>query len=300
MSHVMHHQQAAAPSRPPRTPATAAAPAGPAKPAPSVAAPSPAPQARSRAASVDRGQSARSDSRGSGHRVNGCFKKAPSQPTPFGRGPGPKPGGCPNGVPPRASSNGPGPASGGYPSTVVRSRSSGPGAGAAGVARSGSADQRGRTSSAGPPRASSVTPPARNAIADNRTAAAKAAPRRPSSQGSANEKPYTRDAGNVPKYLQKIRQAIHEEEQLVAERLGLNAVDDGAPPGCKLLPESERLETLAQLQQRQKELEAQHSRLPLKIETPGQRQRALEIDRELRTVEDGMKAFSRSKVFIRQ
>lgn len=144
-----------------------------------------------------------------------------------------------------------------------------------------------------------MTPPGRNVIADNRAAAANAGPRRPSVEAKA-PRPFTRDGGNVPKYLQRIKGAIREEEALVAQKLGLDAANDGAPPGCKLLPDAERLETLAQLQQRQKELDGLHRKLPLKIETPGQRQRAQELDRELRTVEDGIKAFSRPKVFVRQ
>lgn len=147
-------------------------------------------------------------------------------------------------------------------------------------------------------RASSATPSQRrNVIAENRQAAAEAAPRaRASSASRAADKPYVRDSGNVPKYLQRIRGAIQAEEQFVAERLGLNAVDDGAPPGCKLLPESERQETLAQLHRRKKELDTLHQKLPLKIETQGQRQRAQEIDKELQTIEEGIKSFSRPKV----
>lgn len=138
-------------------------------------------------------------------------------------------------------------------------------------------------------------------IAENRAAAANAAPRtRSSSVSKAADKPFTRDNSNVPKYLQRIRSLIREEEQIITERLGLKALDnDGAPPGCRLLPEGEKQETLTQLQRRKEELDALHRKLPLKIETPGQRQRAQEIDRELHTIEDGIRAFSRAKVFVR-
>lgn len=288
MSSVMQHSQAAAPPRlPPRTPSApstavpggAAPPPGPAEQAPG--------SARGRGPSADRNRAASGDNRArsgstgpGGHRINGCFKSAPPRPASCGRGPSPKPG----------------PAAGGYPSSgaAVRSGSAGP----APVARGGSADSRSAGSAR---RASSVTPPSRNVIADNRAAAANAPPRtRPSSASKASDTPYARDGSNVPRYLQRIRAVIRDEEQFVAERLGLNKGDgDGAPPGCKLLPQDEKQETLTQLQRRKEELEALHRKLPLKIETPGQRQRAQEIDRELLVVEDGIKTFSRAKVFIR-
>jgi len=264
-----------------------------------------------------RSGSARSGSTGpsGNHRVNGCFKKAPAARERFGDR-GPKPpiapsaagGGYPGGGPgaPRIGSQGPPhsgappSAAGGYPGAAARCRSSGPATG--GGPRASSAERRSVGSAGSGGRASSATPSGggRNIIADNRAAAANAAQRRPSTDGS-EARPFSRDGGNVPKYLQRIRKVIREEEALVAQKMGLNAGNnDGAPPGCKLLPEADRLETLSQLTRRQKELQALHQKLPLKIETAGQRQRALELDRELCTVEEGLKAFSRPKVFVRQ
>lgn len=130
-------------------------------------------------------------------------------------------------------------------------------------------------------------------------AAAGSAARRSSSVGKAADKPLARDAGNVPKYLQRVKAAIAAEEKLIAERLGLNKDPDEAPPGCRLLPEDERLETLRLLQAKKADVEAQHRKLPLKIETLGQKQRAQEVERELKVVEQGIETFSKPKVFIR-
>lgn len=110
--------------------------------------------------------------------------------------------------------------------------------------------------------------------------------------------PFARDGSNVPKYLQRVKDAIVAEEQLIADRLGLRP-NDGTPPGCQLLPEDERLDTLSRLRQKQEELEARHRKLPLKIETLGQRQRVQELDNELKAIEDGIRTFSQPKVYIK-
>lgn len=108
-----------------------------------------------------------------------------------------------------------------------------------------------------------------------------------------------RDGSNVPLYLRRVKSAIATEEQLIAQKMGLGDRSDGAPPGCMLLPESERLDTLERLKKRQHELEGLHRRLPLKIETLGQKQRCEELVKELKTVEDGIRNFSQPKVFVR-
>jgi len=117
--------------------------------------------------------------------------------------------------------------------------------------------------------------------------------------GKASDKSFVRDSSGAPMYLQRVKANVAAEERLIADRLGFNRNLDGAPPGCVLLPDCERLDTLARLKKKQEELELQHRRLPLKIETVGQKQRAEELEKELKTVEQGISSFSQPKVFIR-
>lgn len=122
---------------------------------------------------------------------------------------------------------------------------------------------------------------------------------RSASVGKGADKHLARDAAGIPLYLQRVKASIASEEQLVAQQLGLNRREDNAPPGCVLMPDAERLETLGRLHRKKEELEARHMRLPLKIETVGQKSRAEEIEKELKAVEQGIANFSQPKVFVR-
>ncbi len=69
--------------------------------------------------------------------------------------------------------------------------------------------------------------------------------------------------------------------------------------GMRLLPEEERLETLAALQKSRQEMERAMQALPLRIETPGQIRRRDELERRMREIEEGLKVFSRPKVIVK-
>lgn len=104
----------------------------------------------------------------------------------------------------------------------------------------------------------------------------------------------------MPVYLQKVKQAVAEEERVVIEKLGLNRPDNGGvPPGYKVLSDAERLDILKKLQERKKELDAQHSKLPLHSVTDGQRRRADELEKHLREAEVAIQQFSRPRVLVR-
>jgi len=66
------------------------------------------------------------------------------------------------------------------------------------------------------------------------------------------------------------------------------------------LSEEERLSTLAVLQKNRADLEAAMSALPLRIETPSQVRRRDEIEARMRDVEEGIKAFSRARVLVKE
>lgn len=77
---------------------------------------------------------------------------------------------------------------------------------------------------------------------------------------------------------------------------------DGAsfvpPPGYRLVGEEERKATLEALQRKLQELDACYSRLPLKIETEGQRRRQQALRDKIAETEQAVKIFSRPQVLV--
>lgn len=75
---------------------------------------------------------------------------------------------------------------------------------------------------------------------------------------------------------------------------------DGAsfvpPPGYRLLGDEERKETLKALEKKLQELDVCYSRLPLKIETEGQRRRQQALHEKIAETERAVKIFSRPQV----
>lgn len=70
------------------------------------------------------------------------------------------------------------------------------------------------------------------------------------------------------------------------------------PLGYRLMPEEERLETLEGLQQKLAELDEKYARLPLKIETEGQRKQQQMLRTKIAETEDAVKLFSRTQVLV--
>ena len=66
------------------------------------------------------------------------------------------------------------------------------------------------------------------------------------------------------------------------------------------MPEEERVETLAILEANAAECKEELRRLPLLIETPGQRRRKNELDEKMREIEAALAIFKRPKVFIHE
>lgn len=103
-----------------------------------------------------------------------------------------------------------------------------------------------------------------------------------------------KDYGQVPQYLleRKLEMAADVEAQQRAKEAAL------IPPGMRLLPEEERLETLEILRRNREEVERAIQHLPLRTETQGAIRRRDELERRLREVEDAQKIFSRPKVLV--
>lgn len=164
---------------------------------------------------------------------------------------------------------------------------------------------RGRSPSCGPSddgasraRASSAGRCGRDIIAENRVAAVQRP--RASSAGRAPPKEilFARNGGNVPLYLQKVKDAIAAEGHLVAHQMGLDR-DPNVPPGHRLLSEDERQEILSGLQKQKLDLTAKHSRLPLHADTYAQKQRATELEKALQRVELDIIRFSQPRILLK-
>eukprot|EP00201_Polytomella_parva_P013485 CAMPEP_0175061004 /NCGR_PEP_ID=MMETSP0052_2-20121109/13348_1 /TAXON_ID=51329 ORGANISM="Polytomella parva, Strain SAG 63-3" /NCGR_SAMPLE_ID=MMETSP0052_2 /ASSEMBLY_ACC=CAM_ASM_000194 /LENGTH=259 /DNA_ID=CAMNT_0016326819 /DNA_START=337 /DNA_END=1116 /DNA_ORIENTATION=- len=103
-----------------------------------------------------------------------------------------------------------------------------------------------------------------------------------------------RDFGRIPQYLleRKLEMAADMEARERAKEAAL------IPPGMRLMPEEERLETLAVLKRNKEEIDKAIQGLPLRIETPGQIRRKDELESRLKEIDDAFKVFSRPKVLV--
>lgn len=71
------------------------------------------------------------------------------------------------------------------------------------------------------------------------------------------------------------------------------------PEGCRCMTEEEKTKTMGDLQSSRRELLEQIKRLPLRIETLGQRRRKLELEVKLGEVESTLEKFNSKTVYIR-
>lgn len=118
-------------------------------------------------------------------------------------------------------------------------------------------------------------------------------------QQRSNNKPgsnngVNRNFGRIPKYLLERKEQWAREE----EERRLNAPDPDCPPGMVLLDEDERLRTLRVLRKSLDEARLQMNYLPLRIETPSQIRRKNVLEAKLQEIEDAIKVFDRSKVYV--
>jgi hypothetical protein len=132
-----------------------------------------------------------------------------------------------------------------------------------------------------------------NFISRNRAKALTMAPRRADDDDGADGAKHT-NFGRVPEYLEQ-RKAQWEEEKEERRR---RAPDPTCPPGMKLMPEAERLETLDVLHASRAETMKQLQALPFVIETPSLKRKQGMLEDKMREIEHAIGLFSKPKVFI--
>jgi len=74
--------------------------------------------------------------------------------------------------------------------------------------------------------------------------------------------------------------------------------DTAIPPGYRLMPDAERVETLAELQRKLVDLDDKYARLPLQIETEGHRKQQQALRVKIAETESAVSLFSRRKVLV--
>lgn len=111
----------------------------------------------------------------------------------------------------------------------------------------------------------------------------------------AEDEEHNYKRGRVPKYLQKRQKEWQEQEE---DRVA-SIPDPEMPPGHRRMDDTERKATLTKLQQTQTELLQQLGHMPIRNDTVRIRRKKEEIEAKLAEIEEAIKIFSRSKVFVK-
>ncbi|XP_072272194.1 enkurin domain-containing protein 1 [Pyxicephalus adspersus] len=105
----------------------------------------------------------------------------------------------------------------------------------------------------------------------------------------------SKQKGQVPQYLLDLKQQwLREKEEMKKQ-----TPDPAMPPGHTMMPEQERQETLRKLRETQAQLTKELLMLPVRADTLSIQNRRTELDKKLSEIEEGIKIFSRPKVFIK-
>ena len=102
------------------------------------------------------------------------------------------------------------------------------------------------------------------------------------------------DYGKVPAYIL----ARKEEMQKEVEQRKLEEANRDIPPGMIRMSEEDRLKTLALLAENKEKIEDQIRRLPLRIETLSQKEKQQTLFTKIQEIDDAVKVFSRTPVYI--
>ncbi|XP_076228478.1 uncharacterized protein LOC116435254 isoform X2 [Nomia melanderi] len=115
-----------------------------------------------------------------------------------------------------------------------------------------------------------------------------------SNYNKKNAPPSNYRKGVVPKYIKAKKEAQIREEKAKAE-----ASDPDCPSGHVSLPEHERKETLNILKKNYQDYVNELNMMPIKSDTLRSQQRKAEIEKQLNKLEEGIKVFSKPKVYVK-
>lgn len=100
--------------------------------------------------------------------------------------------------------------------------------------------------------------------------------------------------GIVPKYLRERKEAQQKEQKAIAE-----ASHPDCPEGHVPIPDNERKETLRLLKKNYQDYVNELNMMPIKTDTLRAQRRKMEIEKQLNKLEEGIKVFSRPKVYVK-
>ncbi|XP_043495461.1 uncharacterized protein LOC122519809 isoform X2 [Polistes fuscatus] len=100
--------------------------------------------------------------------------------------------------------------------------------------------------------------------------------------------------GIVPKYIKDRKEALQKEEEAKAA-----AFYPECPEGHVPLPDHERQETLRMLKKNYQDYVNELNMMPIKTDTLRAQRRKMEIEKQLNKLEEGIKVFSRPKVYVK-
>ncbi|XP_032519039.2 enkurin domain-containing protein 1-like isoform X1 [Danaus plexippus] len=106
--------------------------------------------------------------------------------------------------------------------------------------------------------------------------------------------PSSYQKGVLPKYLRERKEVGKELDEA-----GIEEEHAVCPPGHVTLPDNERKETLRMLRNSFAELVSELNKMPVKTDTLRMRNRKMELEKQLAKLEEGIKVFSRPKVFVK-
>ncbi|XP_029666076.1 uncharacterized protein LOC115237274 [Formica exsecta] len=100
--------------------------------------------------------------------------------------------------------------------------------------------------------------------------------------------------GVIPKYLRDRKEAQEKEQKIKAE-----ALHPDCPEGHVPIPDHERKETLRLLKKNYQDYVNELNMMPIKTDTLRAQRRKIEIEKQLNKLEEGIKVFSRPKVYVK-
>lgn len=103
--------------------------------------------------------------------------------------------------------------------------------------------------------------------------------------------------GSVPTYLTNRKAEM--ANQAAAERKRQELMDSDCPAGMRPMDSAEVSATLKVLQENRSAITAECRRMPLKLETEGQKRRGQDLENKLREIEEAIKIFSRPVVYCK-
>ena len=102
--------------------------------------------------------------------------------------------------------------------------------------------------------------------------------------------------GKLPVYLRDRKEAWAAEAE-AKRQAELEAA--GCPRGHRLMPEAERLETLALMRAAHVEAQDALQRMPLRVEIPSAVRKKQELEAKVAKLEEALKVFQRPRVYVK-